>query len=110
MFTRILLVACILGSTMFAADPVSNDSKHSAQDAISAVLDRKGHSCANTPNEQNTTADRQISDKGEDLFAQVVWASACVTPVGYCPLAVALPVGAPCTCYGPYGAASGIAR
>jgi len=110
MFTRILLVACILGSTMFAADPVSIDSKHSAQAAISAVLNRKVQSCANTLSEQNTTADRQVSDQGGDLFAQVVWASACATPVGYCLLAVALPVGAPCTCYGPYGAVSGIAR
>lgn len=37
-------------------------------------------------------------------------ATSCVTSAGACPLAMALTVGSPCTCYSPYGTYFGVAR
>jgi hypothetical protein len=110
MFTRILLVASLVGGALFAADPVTKNSNESAKPAVSAVLDLKSQSCANTPRDGNATAAGQSDDDSGNLFAQVILASACVTYAGSCPLLTALPVGVLCTCYTPYGPVSGVAR
>lgn len=38
------------------------------------------------------------------------FASVCVTNAGPCPMAVAMPVGASCACYTPWGAVPGVAQ
>ncbi|NML24543.1 hypothetical protein [Zoogloea dura] len=38
------------------------------------------------------------------------FASMCVTNAGPCPMAVAMPVGASCACYTPWGAVPGVAQ
>ncbi|UTW50303.1 hypothetical protein KFF05_09980 [bacterium SCSIO 12827] len=38
------------------------------------------------------------------------YARVCLTSLGACPLGVALPVGAQCVCYTPYGPVPGVAR
>lgn len=110
MVTRILLVAFIAGSSLFAADGVS-PSNDSPRPTISAAAAENRNLCANDAAERNTGSSPNESKGGDELFAQVLWASACYSYAGpVCRLASPLLVGSPCTCYYPNGALSGIAQ
>ena len=62
---------------------------------VFASSDGKTDSVAGNPAKDVSKAEK----KGDQRFDMVAWATVCVTPVGYCPLNVAMWPGAACVCY-----------
>jgi len=103
MFTRFFVTTCMIGSSLFAADAGSPASIVAASfnatpSTVNASVASSSKASVTVPGVQNP------SENGPVLYSQIIFASACVTFAGpICPMAQAVPVGAPCTCTYPNG-------
>jgi hypothetical protein len=108
MFSRLILTISILGSALFAADAVTSPAAISSRNASTRPVASFAPSTASATSAPQKPVMKETADRPV-LYSQVVPATACVTPLGACPLVQFVPVGYSCVCYTVNGPIAGTA-